>query len=167
MTTPTNRWCPPDQHCYKANYDGAIFKSTNTAGLGAVIRDSHGDILGAISIRVPLPHSVPEVEALACRYAVSFAIDLGLHKVIFEGDLAIITQAINSSQSSPALYGHIVDDIIHLTSQLRSHSFCQVSRSGNKVADAFAKKARVGLECKIWVDDIPGDIMPLALFDVH
>nr|POE61983.1 hypothetical protein CFP56_41814 [Quercus suber] len=96
VTTPTNRWCPPDQHCYKANYDSAVFKSSNTAGLSVVIRDSRGDILGAISVRVPLPHSVPEVEALACRYAVSFAIDLGLHKVIFEGDSTIITQAINS-----------------------------------------------------------------------
>jgi len=95
-TTSTNQWCPPDQHCYKANYDGAVFKSSNTAGLGVVIRDSRGDILGTMSVCVPLPHSVPEVEALACRHAVSFAVDLGLHEVIFEGDSAIINQAINS-----------------------------------------------------------------------
>jgi len=60
-----------------------------------------------------------------------------------------------------------VDDILHLTLQLQFHKFCQVSRSCNKVADAFAKKARVGLDFKIWVDDVPEDIIPLALFDVH
>uniref|UniRef100_A0A7N2MLG1 RNase H type-1 domain-containing protein n=1 Tax=Quercus lobata TaxID=97700 RepID=A0A7N2MLG1_QUELO len=60
--------------------------SSNTADLGVVIRDSHGEIMGAMSVHVPLPQSVTEVEALACRHAVSFAIDLGLHEVIFEGD---------------------------------------------------------------------------------
>ena len=123
-TTSISRWCPPDQHCYKANYGGAVFKSSNTAGLGVVIRDSRGDILGAMSVHVLLPHSVPEVEALACCHAVSFAVDLGLQEIIFEGDSTIINQAINNGLLSPALYGHIVDDILHLTSQLRFHKFC-------------------------------------------
>ncbi|XP_075669899.1 uncharacterized protein LOC142639635 [Castanea sativa] len=108
-TTSTNHWSQLDQHCYKANYDGAVFKSSNTAGLGVVIRDSRGDILGAMSVCVPLPHFVPKVDALACRHAVSFAL-------VF----------------------------MRLSSKLRFHKFCQVSRSCNKVADAFAKKARVG-----------------------
>ncbi|XP_075665955.1 uncharacterized protein LOC142635732 [Castanea sativa] len=119
------------------------------------------------NFRVPFPQSVPEVEALACRQVVSFAIDLGFHEVIFEGDSAIMNQAINSRLSSLALYGHIVDDILHLASQLQYHKFCQVSRNCNKVADAFAKKAQVGLDFKVWVDDILGDIIPLALFDAH
>ena len=42
-----------------------------------------------------------------------------------------------------------------------------MSRSCNKVADVFAKKSQVGLELKVWVDDLLGDIIPLALFDVH
>ena len=89
-----------------------------------VIRDSRGDILGAMSVRVLLPHFVPEVEALACCHAVSFAVNLGLQEIIFEGDSTIINQAINNGLLSPALYGHIVDDILHLTSQLRFHKFC-------------------------------------------
>ena len=81
-TSSTNRWCPPDPQYYKANFDGAVFKSSNIAGLGVVIRDSRGDILGAMSVHVPLPQSVPEVEALACRHGISFAVNLGLHEVI-------------------------------------------------------------------------------------
>ena len=27
--------------------------------------------------------------------------------------------------------------------------------------------SRVGLELQVWVEDLPGDIIPLALFDVH
>ncbi|XP_065629690.1 uncharacterized protein LOC136067560 [Quercus suber] len=137
-TSSTNQWCPPDPQYYKANFDGVVFKSSNIASLGVVIRDSRGDILGAMSIHVPLPQFVPKVKALACRHVVSFAVNLGLHEVIFEGDLAIVNQAINSELSSPTLYGHIVDDILHLASQLRFHKFCWVLRNCNKVVDAFA-----------------------------
>nr|POE57945.1 hypothetical protein CFP56_60491 [Quercus suber] len=49
-----------------------------------VIQDSCGEIMGAMSVRVPLPQTVTEVEVLACRHAVSFAIELGLHKVTME-----------------------------------------------------------------------------------
>ena len=60
-----------------------------------------------------------------------------------------------------------MDDILHLASQLQYYKFCQVSRNFNKVVDAFAKKSRVGLEIMVWVDDSLGDIIPLALFDIH
>ena len=55
-----------------------------------VIRDNRGDIIGAMSVRVPLPQSITEVEVLACCHAISFVVDLGLHEVIFEGDSAIL-----------------------------------------------------------------------------
>ena len=60
-----------------------------------------------------------------------------------------------------------MDDILHLASQLRYYKFCQVSRNCNKVVDAFTKKSWVGLELKVWVNDLLGDIIPLALFDVY
>ena len=42
-----------------------------------------------------------------------------------------------------------------------------MKRNCNKVADALAKKSQVGLEleCQAWVEDLPGDIIPLALID--
>ena len=83
-TSSTNRWCPPDPQYYKANFNSAVFKSSNIVGLGMVIRDSRGDILRAMSIRVRLPQSVPEVETLACRHVISFAVNLGLHEVILK-----------------------------------------------------------------------------------
>lgn len=44
-------------------------------------------------MHVPLPRSVAEVEALACRRAVQFATEIGLHEGIFEGDAAVVIQA--------------------------------------------------------------------------
>ena len=95
MTSLTNRQCPPDPQYYKANFDGAVFKSSNTTNLGVVIRDSCGEIMGAMSVHVTLPQFVTKVKALACHHAVSFTVNLGLHEVIFEVDSTVMIQAIN------------------------------------------------------------------------
>ena len=52
------------------------------------------------------------VEALACRRAVQFAVEIGLHEVVFEGDAAVIINAIAQGSANQSLYGHIVDDIL-------------------------------------------------------
>ena len=44
-------------------------------------------------MHIPLPLSVAEVEALACRCAVQFAIEIGLDEGIFEGYAAVVIQA--------------------------------------------------------------------------
>ena len=64
--SPLPRWLPRDQQIYKVNFDGAISKNIDAVGLGVVIRDSNGEVMGAMSQRVPLPQTVVEVEALAC-----------------------------------------------------------------------------------------------------
>ena len=105
--------------------------------------------MGAMSVHVPLPQFVTKVEAPACRHAISFTVNHGLHEVIFKGDSTVVIQAINGGLSSPSLYGHIVDDILHLALQLRYYKFYHVNRNCNKVVDALAKKSRVRLELKV------------------
>ena len=43
------RWKPPAYGLYKINFDGALFADQACAGLGVVIRDSEGQIIGALS----------------------------------------------------------------------------------------------------------------------
>nr|POE85803.1 hypothetical protein CFP56_07142 [Quercus suber] len=64
------RWIPPISPRYKVNYDGAIFKEIEAAGLGVIIRDSVGSVIGALAERILLPPSIAMAEALACRRAV-------------------------------------------------------------------------------------------------
>ena len=44
---------------------------------------------------VPATQSIVELEALACRRAVQFAVELGLQDVVFEGDSLQVIQAIS------------------------------------------------------------------------
>lgn len=106
------KWFVPTRPRYKVNFDRALFKSTDSASLGVIIRDTNAAVIGALLMRVPLPQSVAMVEALACRWAVQFAIEIGLHEVIFEGDATVIINAISNGSANQSLYGHIVDDIL-------------------------------------------------------
>ena len=84
----------------------------------------------------------------------------------FEGDATVVIQAIKHGSANQSLYGHIVGDIIDQSSLLFQSDFCYVNRSCNKVADALAKCASVGLDFQVWLEDCPWDIAPLVLYDV-
>ena len=159
-------WSASTQTRYKANFDGALFSSTNAAGLGVVIRDNVGAVIGALSMRISLPQLVATVETLACRRAVQFAVEIGLHEVIFEGDVAGVIQAIKNREADQLAHGHIVGDIQDQVSLLAFSDFCFVPHSCNKVVDALAKRAKIGPEPQVWLEDCLEDIAHLVMAEI-
>ena len=67
--------------------------------------------MGALSSSIPLAQSVADVEALACLKAVKFALEIGLTRVVFEGDSAVIIGALIHDNGEVASYGNILEDI--------------------------------------------------------
>ncbi|XP_075645784.1 uncharacterized protein LOC142616928 [Castanea sativa] len=115
---------------------------------------------------VPLPQSVATVEALACRHVVQFAAEIGLHEVTFEGDAAVVINAITIGTTEHSSYGHIIGDILAQAALFSSFEFCYVNRSCNRVANALAKRAKSGLDLQVWLEDCLEDIAILVLDDV-
>ena len=120
-----------------------------------------------LSIPIPLSNSVADMEALACRRAIQFAAELGLQRVIFEGDSAIVINNISLGNAALSSFGNIVDDICSLVSSFKFSDFIHVHRACNFVADALAKKAKNLMGSQVWLDVMPEDITPLIGFDVH
>ena len=89
------QWQPPAESTFKANFNAAVFKNSNHVGLGVIIWDWRDEAIGALSMSVPITQSVVELEALACRRAMQFAMELGLQDVVFEGDSLQVIQAIS------------------------------------------------------------------------
>ena len=162
-----HQWHPLEQGLVKVNFDTALFKHKNSAGIGATVRDWRGSNLGALSMLVSLSSTVVKLEALACLGVVQFATNLGLQWVIFEGDSTTIISAVSHGSSVLALFGNIIDDVRHLLPSFSVVSFNHVHRSGNVVADALAKKASSIVGHHIWVDTLSLDIAELVSFDVH
>lgn len=133
-----------------------------------VIQDWRGAIIRALSMHVPLPQTIVEVESLACRQIVIFVVETGLHEVVFEGNVVVVIQAIKSGSVKHSSYGHIIDDIIHHSSQLSFFFFFfrYVNRSCNKIVNVLEKKAKAGVELQVWLEEISREIALLVFSDV-
>ena len=65
------------------NYDGSIFSKQDTVGIGVVICNSKGAVMASLSQQITLPATVAQVEALAIRIVVEFALETSITQAIF------------------------------------------------------------------------------------
>ena len=79
-------WAPPMKQNYKGNFDVAFFNASGCVGIGVVFRDHTGNIIVALSQKIPLVQSVELAEVLVARRAIVFAKELSLFNVEIEGD---------------------------------------------------------------------------------
>ena len=108
---PLQQWCPPTPNIFKVNFDALVFRSSNLAGVGVIVCNSSGAAVEALSVPISLGCSVIELEALACLRAVQFVLEIGLTRVVFEGDLAAVIDALWHGSGGLASYGNVLDDI--------------------------------------------------------
>lgn len=62
------RWIPPLPNKYKINVNGAVFATQKSVGIGVLIRDSDGSIIGDCSNKLWVPLDAVEVEAKAIEF---------------------------------------------------------------------------------------------------
>ena len=159
------RWIPPEPPSYKINFDGVVFKELSSAGMGVVVRDSSGRVIGALAEKIPLPNAIATVEALACRRAMIFAKELGLFDCVFEGDAEVIVKAIQMEDSTHPKYGQVLSDVLFLAADFCVCTFSHVKRAGNSVAHFLARQCKSGDELQVWSESILEDIAPLVARD--
>ncbi|XP_030939570.1 uncharacterized protein LOC115964388 [Quercus lobata] len=155
---PRVKWLPPAEGGYKPNFDAAFFENSEVAGIGVVVRDSSGNVMGALSQKIPKPQSVEHAEALAACGAVILVKELLLSQACFEGDCQRVIQAINACGPSRTLFGHIIEEIHCFSSALACCSFVHVRREGNKLAHALARRAVLSADTDVWVEELPNDL---------
>ncbi|XP_075663123.1 uncharacterized protein LOC142632637 [Castanea sativa] len=143
-------WKPPPSSVYKLNFDAAIFSDLDRTGVGAIIRDEHGQVMAAMTA------SGPPVRSNA-----------GFNKLIIEGDNVNVMQAISSTKIDCSLLGYVVDDIRHLVYCLEWASFSTTRRDGNKVAHVLAQHARNSIDNDVyWMEDSPPPAVEALAYDV-
>nr|XP_023909157.1 uncharacterized protein LOC112020832 [Quercus suber] len=163
--TIKEKWSPPPGESYKTNYDGAVFEDTEEAGIGVVVRNAKGEVLAALSEKIPYPGSVDLVEALAARRAVLFIVELGISQSVFEGDSEVVYKALEAGDVGYSSIGQYVKDIMSIVGSLQTFSFSHIRRQGNCVTHALTRRARFSFLLLVWMEHVPLDVIPFVVSD--
>ena len=155
-------WTPPHIPFLKINYDRAVFRDSNNAGIRAVIRDSEGRMIASLVEKIPLAQIVANVEAAVARRTILFAKDLNLSSIILEGDSEIITRALQAEDQSLASYGNIIEEIRFHTDSFLNFRVSHVKRKWNSVAHNLVSHVS-GLV--VWMEEVPSHILLVLLAD--
>ena len=139
----------------KINFDGAIFSSSNAAGIGVVIRNSLGQVIASCSQWLSQAFSSVDVEALAAAKAMSFAAEIGITKAVLEGDSLTIKNALSSDHLSLATFGLILNDVKFSAENFDQLHYSHVKRECNTLAHCLARHAFDISDFLVWMEDIP------------
>ncbi|XP_075645149.1 uncharacterized protein LOC142616160 [Castanea sativa] len=158
-------WQPPPQAVYKLNYDAAIFADNTSFGFGAVIRNSRGEVMAAMTAKGLAVQYSEEARLLACHKAMEFATDIGFTTLIVEGDSVNAMRSIASTKDNQSALGHIVGDIRHLMGALEWISVSCTKRNGNTVAHVLAGYAQHVNSDLFWMEEVPSIVLDSVNFD--
>lgn len=82
--------------------DGAVFREFSCCGIGVVIRNERGEIIGALSKKVPLALEALAMEAKVAEEGIILARDLGLRNVVVVGDSLTVMNALSGLNIPPS-----------------------------------------------------------------
>ena len=119
-----------------------MFEDSEEARIKLVVRNARGEVLAALSEKIPYPRSMDFVEVLTTRRAVLFIVELGMSQSVFEGDSKVVYKALKAADVGHSSIGQYVKDIMLIVGSLQTFSFSHITRQGNCVAHALAKRAR-------------------------
>ena len=159
-------WVPPPANLVKINFDGAVFSNDNFSGVGAKIRDENGLVLGSCTKRLAQAYSVVEVEALATTSALAFANDLGVTRVILEGDSLVVIKALREEEQLLSPTSLLLEDVRMLSQSFQKLLYSHTKREGNSVAHSLARYASSIPKFFVWMEDVPPCIQSLIQDDL-
>ena len=158
-------WTPPRRGRYKVNVDGAVFKELGCCGVGVVIINEAGQVMGVMSKKVDLPLKALETKAKAVEEGISLARDLSLSDICVESDAQAVIKAFSAKSPLSAIQT-VIEGIKMDLRMFNSWEVKHVCRTKNSAAHIMAKFAKSITDCYIWVEDTPPVIANQLLFDV-
>ncbi|KAF5465302.1 hypothetical protein F2P56_015322 [Juglans regia] len=139
-------WKKPPDGKYKINWDAAINVSLGVLGIGAIIRDSQGMVLGTIRARRFISVSPFKAEAYAMLMAIIFCKDTGFTNIVLEGDSLQVVKQMQKPVKDWSQGGLIIEDAKAILKSLPGWSIGHIRREANMAAHVLAKDALNSVE---------------------
>lgn len=80
------------------------------AGIGVVIRDYRGLVIASCMKKLPQAYNGVDVEAMTVAMALSLATDIGISRVVLEGNSGVVIKALMDDVFAFASFGLLVKD---------------------------------------------------------
>ena len=117
--------------------------------------------MASCSQKIPQVYKAEDIEALAAFKALSFALELGFHSAILEGDSLGLIQALKSKEHSLSPTGLLFEDVKVLANNFVRLLYSHIKRNGNRVAHSLGINALCILDFQVWMEDVPSHIVSI------
>lgn len=119
------------------------------------MRDHEGKAIAMLCETMAYITDPATAEGLAARRGIELNIQLGIRKLVLEGDSQQIVQALQSGGGERRPYGLIIDDMKLLLRSFQEYKVNYVQCEANEVAHKLAKLALSVGEDKLWREAFP------------
>ncbi|KAL5570630.1 hypothetical protein UlMin_027205 [Ulmus minor] len=160
-------WQAPKVGFVKVNTDAAWCSNQKKFGLGSVIHDYTGTVLGSIATPVSSSVSVAVAESWALEKGASLAKQMGFSAVILESDCLGVTKALDSRTLHDSDLSYVFDSIYEICNEFDMYKFSYIPRTGNQVGHSLARLALSLENDQTWASGIPESLIPLVSADIQ
>ncbi|KAL5562562.1 hypothetical protein UlMin_032309 [Ulmus minor] len=160
-------WQAPNVGVVKINSDAAWCSKQKKFGLGSVICDHTGKVLGSVATPISSSISVAVAESWALERGASLAKQLGFSAVILESDCFGVTKALDIRTPHASELSYVFDSIFEICNDFHMYKFSYTPRIGNQVAHSLARLALSLENEQTWSSGISESIIPLVYADIH
>ncbi|XP_073261506.1 uncharacterized protein [Populus alba] len=137
-----NIWSPPMIDILKWNVDGSSFSKPGPSGIGGVLRNHHGHVLGMFSVPAGiLDSNIAELRAIVKAIDLS-ASNCRLHHkhLIIESDSVNVIRWMTNPLSRPWKHHNLFSYVNRLKAYFSSITFSHIFHESNSMADGLAKQ---------------------------
>lgn len=132
------RWSSPPVGFYKLNTDGAVDVVNGKRGLGAVLRNENGDLMGACAFPIFGNFSPFVTELLALKAGLQFALGTRTLPILVETDCSEAVRLVNSTDYCRAEEGVLIADVKALMYDIGVSTISFQPRECNSTAHCIA-----------------------------
>ncbi|KAL5575992.1 hypothetical protein UlMin_017691 [Ulmus minor] len=143
-------WQAPTIGWVKVNSDAAWCSKQKKFGLGTIIRDFTGKVLGSAATPISSSVSVDVAESWALERGAALAKQLGFSAVVLESDCLAVTKALDLRTVIASEINYVFDSIYEICSDFHLYKFSHTQRMSNQVAHNLARLALSLENEQIW-----------------
>ncbi|XP_060959196.1 uncharacterized protein LOC133030463 [Cannabis sativa] len=159
LPPPTALWTAPPLGKLKLNSDAACNKALGKIGISAVVRDSFGVIVAALSKPIQGCFKPEEMEAVALAHSLKWVVNLGLSINFIETDSLLVVQGLKIAHMCNSAFHLILNDVNYLVSFFPRAQITHVRRSANTYVDVLAKFALTVDTDVSWLEEFSPPLM--------